>query len=161
MTYWGLSFLHGVIIFVVNYFLSFPEHIKRIFYFLLYSKDDLKYTLENPSFQSVKIPSPCKPDLDQEPSSEPRNVYDQSCDPQETKADIIPPTFNPIYSKIQDKYRSLNFPSILHDFPPNHYKYLPMFDGKNLTAEKHIHVFEHFTDLFEIEHNDVYIRDFS
>ena len=36
-----------------------------------------------------------------------------------------------------------------------------MFDGKNLTPEKHIHAFEHYMDLFEIEHNDVYIRDFS
>ena len=136
--YSGLSFLQDVIIFVVNYFLSFPGHIKRIFYCLLYSKDDLKYTLENPSFQSVKIPSPCKADFDQEPSSKPCNVYDQSCEPQETKADIIPPMFNPISSKIQDKYRSLRFLSILHDFPPNHYKYLPMFDGENLTTKKHI-----------------------
>ena len=141
--------------------MSFPEHIIKFFYCLLYSKYDPNSTFEDPSLKDVNIHSLCIPDLDPNPSSESCNVYDQSCEPQDTKDDIIPPTFNPISSKIQDKYRSLNFPSILHDFPPNHYKYLPMFDGKNLTVEKHIHAFEHFMDLFDIEHNDVYIRDFS
>ena len=36
-----------------------------------------------------------------------------------------------------------------------------MFYGENLTAKKHIQAFEHFTDLFEIEHNDVYLRAFA
>jgi hypothetical protein len=38
-----------------------------------------------------------------------------------------------------------------------------MFDGeleKHL-AEKHIQYFEHFIDIFEIEHVDVYMRIFS
>ena len=111
--------------------------------------------------KAINIASLCIPDLDPKPSSESCNVYDQSCEPQETKDDIIPPMFNRIYYKIQDKYRSLYLPSILHDFPPKHYKYLPILDGKNLTTEKHIPTFEHFTDLFEIEHNVVYIRVFS
>ena len=44
-----------------------------------------------------------------------------------------------------------------------HYKYLPKFDGesKYFTAEKHLQPFEHFFDLFEIEHDDVCMRDFS
>ena len=111
--------------------------------------------------KAVNIPSLCIPDLDPKPSSKSCNVYDKSYEPEETKDDIIPPTFNPISCNIQDKYKSLYLSSILHDFPPKHYKYLPMFDGKNLTAKKHIHAFEHFTNQFEIEHNDVYIRDFS
>jgi hypothetical protein len=49
----------------------------------------------------------------------------------------------------------------LHDFPVKHYKYLPRFDGDKPSAEKHIQDFEHFIDLFEIEHVDVYMRIFS
>ena len=44
-----------------------------------------------------------------------------------------------------------------------HYKYLPKFDRepKGFTAKKHLQTFEHFSDLFEIEHDDVYMRDFT
>ena len=54
-------------------------------------------------------------------------------------------------------------PPILHDFPVKHYKYLPKFDGESehLTAEKHLQAFEHFSDLFEIDHDDVCMWDFS
>ena len=30
-----------------------------------------------------------------------------------------------------------------------------------LTTEKHLQAFEHFFDLFEIEHDDVCMRDFA
>ena len=38
-----------------------------------------------------------------------------------------------------------------------------MFDGESqdLTTEKHLQAFEHFCDLFEIDHDDVCMRDFS
>jgi hypothetical protein len=36
-----------------------------------------------------------------------------------------------------------------------------MFDGESLTAKKYIQAFEHFTDIFEIEHVDIYMRTFS
>ena len=44
-----------------------------------------------------------------------------------------------------------------------HYKYLPKFDGesKDFTAEKHLEAFEYFYDLFEIEHDDFFMRNFS
>ena len=65
-------------------------------------------------------------------------------------------------SNIPNRYRPLHLPHVLHDFPTKHYKYLPKFDGesKNLTAEKHLQSFEHFLDLFEVEHDDVCMRDF-
>ena len=66
-----------------------------------------KSAFEDPSLKAINIPSLCIPDLDPKPSSESCNVYDQSCEPQETKDDIIPPTFKPTSSRIQDKYRSL------------------------------------------------------
>ena len=54
-------------------------------------------------------------------------------------------------------------PSVLHDFPPQYYKYLPMFNGEleKITAEKHVEAFEHFVDLFEIDHDDLYLRIFA
>jgi hypothetical protein len=81
----------------------------------------------------------------------------------ETKADILPPIHNPISSKIKERYRPLKLPYVLHDFPTKHYKYLPIFDGEldNLTVEKHLQAFEHFIDLFEVEHDDVCMRAFS
>ena len=36
-----------------------------------------------------------------------------------------------------------------------------MFDGENITAEKHIQSHEHFAYFFEIEHDDVSMRIFS
>jgi hypothetical protein len=68
---------------------------------------------------------------------------------------------NHVPSKFLDRYRPLKLPPILHSFPPKHYKYLPMFDGENITAEKHIQAFEHFANFFEIEHDEVYMRNFS
>ena len=35
------------------------------------------------------------------------------------------------------------------------------FATKNYPTEKHLQEFEHFLDLFEIEHDDVCMRDFS
>ena len=57
----------------------------------------------------------------------------------------------------------LQLPPILHDIPTKHYKYLLKFDGesKDFTAEKNLQAFEHFTDLYEIEHDDVCMRAFA
>jgi hypothetical protein len=114
--------------------------------------------------QTVGIPpSSCITDIHQAPSSEPYDVHDHSCELNETKAELVPSVLNPTPSKIQERYSPLKFPSILHDFPLKHYKYLPRFDGEldGQSAEKHIQVFEHFIELFEIEHDDVSMRAFS
>jgi hypothetical protein len=51
----------------------------------------------------------------------------------------------------------------LHDFPPNHSKYLPLFDEEpnTLIVEKHVQAFEHFLDLLEVEYVVVCMRYFS
>ena len=61
------------------------------------------------------------------------------------------------------RYKPLQLPPILHDFPAKYYKYLPKFDeeSEDLTTEKHVQAFEHFSDLFEIEHDDVCMRAFT
>jgi hypothetical protein len=48
-------------------------------------------------------------------------------------------------------------------FLPEHYKYLPVFDGEPdvISVEKHIQGFEHFIDLIEIDYDDVCMRAFS
>jgi hypothetical protein len=50
-------------------------------------------------------------------------------EPHETKVDVSPLVLDPTPSKIQHRYSPLKLPHILHDFPPKHYKYLPVFDG--------------------------------
>jgi hypothetical protein len=74
-------------------------------------------------------------------------------EPYEMKADTRPLVHNLKPSKIQDRYRPLQFPHVLHDFPMNHYKYLPRFDGEldKISVEKHIEAFDHFIDLLALE----------
>ena len=68
-----------------------------------------------------------------------------------------------VASSTQSRYIPLLLPQILHDFPTKHYKYLLEFNGEpeGPTAEKHLQAFEYFLDIFEIEHDDVCMRDFS
>lgn len=64
---------------------------------------------------------------------------------------------------MQERYKPLRLPVILHDFHPKYYKYLPVFDGEveNITTERHLQSFEHFIDLFAIEYEDFTLRAFS
>ena len=73
----------------------------------------------------------------------------------------IPPRF--ISSTIPNWYKPIHLPLILHDFLAKHYTYLPKFDGEieNLMVENHLQDFEHFLDVFEVEHVDVSMRVFS
>ena len=128
-SYSSLCFLQGIICCFINIFLSFPKYLKKIFLYLLHSNEDLRSTIVYPSLQTIDIPSSCINYIHQDPSSELYNAKGQSYELNETKTDLIPLEPNPVPSKILDRYRSLKFPSILHSFPPKHYKYLPMFDG--------------------------------
>jgi hypothetical protein len=162
--YLKLSFFQDIIFFVVNYLWSFPEHAKQIFLYLLHSNDDHDNPeIVYPPLKVIQIFPQFITDFDQNLPSEPCDNHDQVDEPHETKADISPPVLDPTPSKTQHRYRPLKLPHILHDFPPKHYEYLPVFDGEHgaITAEKHIQEFEHFIDLFEIDHDDVCMRDFS
>jgi hypothetical protein len=162
--YLKLSFFQDIIFFVINYLLSFPEHAKQIFLHLLHANDDHdNLEIVYPPLKFIQISPQFITDFDQNLPSEPCDNHDQVDEPHETKADISPPVLDPTPSKTQHRYRPLKLPHILHDFPPKHYKYLPVFDGEHdaITAEKHIQEFEHFIDLFEIDHDDVCMRAFS
>jgi hypothetical protein len=124
-----------------------------------------KFVHEYPSLK-VPYPSPCTFEPDQKPSFKSYDVNDHFCKLPEIKtnvSDVFPHVPNPISTKTQKIYIPLKLPLILHDFPLKHYKYLPMIDGgfDKIFAEKHIQGFEHFLDLFEVEHVDVCFISFS
>jgi hypothetical protein len=144
--------------------LSFPEHDKQIYLYLLHSNDDHEnLALLYPPLKVVHIFPHCITDFDQNLPFEPCVDHSPIDEPHEIKADISPPVLYPTPSKIQHRYRYLKLPHILHNFPPKHYNYLPMFDGEPnaITTEKHIQDFEHFIDLLEIDHDNVCMRAFS
>jgi hypothetical protein len=89
-------------------------------------------------------------DFDKKIPSGPCDDHDQFDEPHEAKADVSPPVLGPTSSKAQHRYIPLKLPQVLHDFPPNHYEYLPVFDREHdgISAEKHIQGFEYFVDLF-------------
>ena len=67
----------------------------------------------------------------------------QPDEPQEVKASVTILVHTPTPIKIQDRYKPLVLPPILHDFRGNYFKYLPRFDEEYgyITAEKHIQGF--------------------
>ena len=116
-----------------------------------------------PSLRTESIASSCTFDSNQYISSETHDIKGHPCEPHETTVDNISISPNLVSPSIPSQYKPLHSLPILHDFPAKHYKYLPKFDGesKDLTVEKHLQDFEHFFDLFEIEHDDVCMRDFA
>ena len=85
------------------------------------------------------------------------------CKPHDAEVDTILLPCDFVHSKIQNRYIPLQLPHVLHYFPTKHYQYLAIFDveSDNLTTAKHLQYFEHFIDVFEIEHDDVCMRYFS
>jgi len=168
--YSSWSFPQKILFCFVNITLLFLEFFNFFFLHLLSllpSNEDHDSTFVYSSLQSVHIPSPSHHiavDHDQDTSSELHDNLEQSCRFFVSKTDILPsPSLNPVPSKLQERYKPLRLPYILHDFPLKHYKKLPAFDGtiENFSAEKHVQAFEHFLDLFEIEYEDVTLRAFS
>jgi hypothetical protein len=159
-----LCFFQDIIFFIIYYLSSFHEHDKKKFLYLLHSNDDH----DNPEIvhlhvKSIQISPHFIIDFDQNSPSEPCDIHDQFDEFHETKAAMSPIVLDPILFKTQHRYKPLKLPHILHNFPPKYYEYLPVFDGEHnaITTEKHIQVFEHFIDLFEIDHENVFMSDFS
>jgi hypothetical protein len=158
------DFFQIILLFVISCLWSFLENARQVLLCLLHANNDhdnpeniyppLKITRTSPQFITH---------FDKEISSGLRDDHNQVDEPHETRVDISSPALDPTPSKTQHRYRPLKLPHILHNFPPKHYEYLPMFDGEpdSISAEKHIQGFEHFIDLFEIEHDDVCMRAFS
>ena len=152
-----------VLSFLVKLLLSFPKLVKTTFHYALHSKQHHEFTPIYPSLRTEIIPSPCMFDFDWDLSFKPHEIKGHPCEPHETSIDNTSIPHSSVSSNIPNRYKPLHLPLIFHDFPTKHYKYLPKFDGesKNLTVENHLQAFEHFLDLFEIEHVDFCMRAFS
>ena len=148
---------------LVNLFLSFPKFIKTSFHGSFRSKQSYEYIHVYPSLWTESIASSCTFDFDQDFSPKTHDIKGHPCETHETLVNNVSIAPNLVSPSIPSWYKPLKLPPILHDFPMKHYKYLPKFDGESedFTAEKHLQAFEHFFDLFEIEHDDVCMRDFT
>ena len=148
--------------FVINYFFSFPENVKKDLRSILYLRKDLRLACDSFPWKIVNTKYLHAFDLDLDPSSRSYDDHLQTDEPQETKTDSIAFVYTPTPCKIPDRYKPLILPPISHAFPKNHYLYLPRFDGEcdNITAERHVLNFESFLDLFEVDEEDVSIRLF-
>ena len=99
--YLKLSFFQDIIFFVINYLLSFLEHAKQIFIFLLHSNNNHEnISLVYPPLKFVHIFPHCIIDFDQNLPSEPCDDHIQVREPHEIKVDISPPVLDPTPSKI-------------------------------------------------------------
>jgi hypothetical protein len=69
-------------------------------------------------------------DLDSDHTVKIYEEHVQPNEPQEVKPSVTIPVHTPTPVKIQDLYKPLVLPPILHYFLANYFKYLPRFDGE-------------------------------
>ena len=99
--YLKLIFFQDMIFFVFNYLLSFPEHAKQNFLYLLHSNDDHEnLALVYPPLKFVHISPHCIIDFYQNIPYEPCDDHSQVDEPHEIKVDISPLVLDPTPSKI-------------------------------------------------------------
>jgi len=148
--------------FVINYFFSFPENVKKALQCILYLRKDPRPAFYSFPLNIVNTKCSHAFDLDQDPSFESYDDRLQTDEPKETKTDSTPSVHIPTPCKIPDRYKPLILPPISHAFPKSHYLYLPRFHGEcdNITAEGHVLNFESFLELYEVDEGDVSIRLF-
>jgi len=161
--YSSWNFIQDILFFVVNYFFSFPENVKKALQSILYLRRDPRPAVDSFPLKIVNTKDLHAFELDQDPFSEFCDDHLQIDEPQETKTDNILAVHTPTPCKILDRYKPLVLPSVLHAFPKNYDLYLPRFDDecKNVNAEQHVQNFESFLDLFEVDEEDVSIRLFA
>ena len=131
------------------FFQAFSSHEKTAF---VYPSLDLAHTSSSPFLRDYLSPF-----------SKEHEIQYHPCKPHDIEDDDVPLEHTPLPSRSQQRYSPLRLPRVLHDYPPKYHKYLPVFDRENgsLTNGKHLESFEHFVDLFEIEHEDVLMRTFA
>ena len=127
--YSGLHFFQDVLSYLVSLLLSFPRFIKTAFYDLAHSEQSYEYITVYPSLRTESVALSCTFDygLDFYPGA--HDVKGHPCEIHETSDDslaIVPNLVSPISPS---RYKPLQLPPILHDFPMRYYKYLPKFDG--------------------------------
>ena len=159
----SLHFLQEDLSYLVSFFVSFPKFIRTVFYGSTHSEQSYEYILVYPYLQTESVASSSTSGFDPDFSPRAHDVKGHPCELHETSVDSVAIAPNLVSPSFPSRYKPLQLPPIVHDFPAKHYKYLPKFDGefKDFTAEKHLQSFEHFSNLFEIEHDDNYMRAFT
>jgi hypothetical protein len=63
-----------------------------------------------------------------------------------------------IHPQTLNRYKPLKIPLVLHDLPPKIFKYIPLFNGEDdITKERHMKTFEHFTYCLYVQYEDVFM----
>lgn len=160
--YQRVKFSEEILFCCINFFLSLCVYIQKFLLFRAFSSHE-KIAFVYPSLDLAHTSSSPFLRDDASPFSEEHEIRDQPCKPHEIEDDDVPLEHTPLPYRSQLRYSPLRLPLVLHDYPLKYRKYLPVFDGENgsLTAKKHLDSFEHFVDLFEIEHEDVLMRTFA
>jgi len=123
--YSSWNFIQDIMFFVINYFFSFPENVKKALRSILYLRKYLRPAFDSFPLKIVNTKYSDAFDLDQDP---PFKSYDdclQTNEPKETKTNSTTFVYTPIPYKIPDRYKPLILPPISHAFPKTHYLYLP------------------------------------
>ena len=149
------DFFQIILLFVISCLWSLLENARQVFICLLHPNNDHDNP-ENiyPTLKITRTSTQFITHFDKEISSGLRDDHNQVDEPHGTRVDISSHALDPTPSKTQHRYRPLKLPHILHDFPPRHYEYLPMFDGEpdTISAEKHIQEFEHLFSFIMPSH---------
>ena len=148
---------------ICKFALIFSQIYQTTFYGSAHSEQSYEYIPIYPSLQTKSIASSCTSYYGLYFYPGAHDVKGHPCEIHETSDDSLASVPNLVPPISLSRYKPLQLPPILHDFPVRYYKYLPKFDGESedLTVEKHLQAFKYFSDLFETEHEDVCMRDFS
>ena len=163
LRYSSLHFFWYALSCLVSLFLSFPKFIKTTFSGSIRPEQSYDYIPVYPSLWTKSVAFSFTFDFDRYFSPESHDIEGHPCETHETSVNSVSIAPNLVSPSLPSWHKPLQLPPILHDFPVKHYKYLHKFDGesKDLIAEKHLQAFEHFSNLFEIEHDDVCMRNLA
>ena len=116
----SLRFFQEALFYLVSLFLSFPKFIRIVFYGSTHFGQSYEYIPVYPSLQTESVASSCTSGFDLDFSPEAHDVKGHPCEIHETSDDsiaIAPNLVSPIYPS---RYKPLQLPPILHDFPMKH-----------------------------------------
>ena len=98
--YQSENLFQEILFIFIKCLLSFLEHVKFFFLYLLHSNEDHKSVFENPSFETMNISSSHITDLDQDPSFDSYEDHKKDGEPQYTKVGLTSHVHNPTPSNI-------------------------------------------------------------
>ena len=115
--YSSWNFIQDIIFFVINYFFSFPENVKKALQSILHLRKYPRPACDSFPLKIVSTKYSHAFDLDQDPSSESYDDCLQTDEPQEIENNSTTFVYTPIPCKIPDRYKHLILPPISHAFP--------------------------------------------